>query len=208
MSDESKLEQARAVVAAEIRRRMQSSESPLLVALDGPSGAGKTTLATALAADFQTAHVPSDDFYAADIPDARWDALSPAGRAEHAIDWRRLRRDALEPLLAGRPARWHPFDFLGGTRPDGTYGMQTRGVELPPASIIVLEGAYSTRPQLEDLISLTVLVDAPRELCHARLAAREQPSFLAAWHERWDAAEDYYFTQVRPRSSFDRIVSI
>jgi len=26
------------------------------------------------------------------------------------------------------------------------------------------------------------------------------------WHGRWDVAEDYYFTDIRPRESFDLII--
>ena len=85
--------------------------------------------------------------------------------------------------------------------------MQT-AIELrDPARVIVLEGAYSTRPELGDLIDLSVLVDSPPSVRHARLAAREDATFLKAWHARWDAVEAYYFTHVRPPSSFGLVVS-
>ncbi len=192
----------------EIGQLLGRAESPALVALDGPSGAGKTTLAVALASELSAAHVPSDDFYSAEVTDAEWDALSPAGRAERAIDWRRLRRDALEPLLSGEPARWQPFDFESGTRPDGSYGMHSWRVERAPSRLILLDGAYSSRPELSDLISLSVLVDAPRSVRRARQGAREDPVFLAAWLERWVDAEEHYFEHVRPRSSFDLVISV
>ena len=32
--------------------------------------------------------------------------------------------------------------------------------------------------------------------------------FLAAWHALWDDAEAFYFTEVRPPSAFDLVVSI
>jgi hypothetical protein len=51
-----------------------------------------------------------------------------------------------------------------------------------------------------------VLVQAPEEVRHRRLARREAPQFLAAWHARWDAAERWYFSQVVPESAFDRVV--
>ena len=72
--------------------------------------------------------------------------------------------------------------------------------------MVVLDGAYSTRPELADLIDLAVLVDVPAEVRHARLRAREDPDFLQHWHVRWDAAEEHYFTRVRPASSFDLVV--
>ena len=56
------------------------------------------------------------------------------------------------------------------------------------------------------MIDLSVLVDAPIGVRHRRLADREDASFLKAWHDRWDAAEAYYFTHVRPRSAFDIVI--
>jgi para-aminobenzoate synthetase len=204
-----KLAGATSTVVAEIRRRMAARPSglPMLVAIDGGSGSGKSTLAAAVAAELNAVIVPSDDFFAAEITDAEWDALSPAGRAVAAIDWRRLRAEALEPLLAGRRASWHPFDFEAGTRPDGTYPMSDSVATRKPSPVIVLEGAYSCRPELADLIEFAVLVDIPVAERHRRLVAREEEGFRDAWHARWDDAEDYYFTHVRPVSSFDLVVT-
>src|SRR5919199_2752451 len=194
-------------IVTAIRRLMVNRTSPILVALDGGSGAGKSTLAALIAEDLDAALIQSDDFFAADISDAEWDRRTPAARAADAIDWRRLRAEALEPLLAGKPATWHAFDFEAGVRPDGTYAMRTDFVEREPSAVIVLDGAYSTRPELADLIDLSVLVDVPVDVRHERLAAREDKQFLDAWHARWDAAEAYYFTHVRPQASFDLVVT-
>jgi uridine kinase len=51
------------------------------------------------------------------------------------------------------------------------------------------------------------LVDSPVDVRHLRLALREDPEFLRCWHARWDEAEEYYFSEVRPRASFDLVVS-
>jgi uridine kinase len=72
--------------------------------------------------------------------------------------------------------------------------------------VIVLEGAYSAQPSLVDLIDLAVLVDAPAEVRRERLVSREAGDFLAEWHERWDAAEAHYLTEVRPKAFFDLVV--
>jgi para-aminobenzoate synthetase len=194
------------VVVADVRRLMTGRARPLLVAFDGASGTGKSTLAALVAARLGATLVPSDDFFSAQLTDADWDARSPAERATDAIDWRRLRAEALEPLLAGRPARWFPFDFSAGARPDGTYGFSTWAEVREPKPVVVVEGAYSCRPELADLIDWSVLVDVPVEVRRRRLARREDARFLAAWHARWDAAEHWYFSHVRPESAFDRVV--
>lgn len=208
MNDEKpELVAARDRIIARIEACLDERDPPILVALDGPSGSGKSTLAEMLEAELDAALVQSDDFFAADIPDAAWDTRTVAERLRDCIDWRRLRREALEPLLAGETARWHPFDFVSGLRPDGTYGMQEEPVTREPAPIILVDGAYSARPALGDLIDLAVLVDAPPEVRQARQAAREEAAFLATWHRRWDPVEARYFTEVRPPSSFDLVVT-
>jgi uridine kinase len=194
-------------IAAEVRGRVADRRPvrPFLVAIDGPSGAGKSTIAAQVAGELGAVVVSSDDFYTAHVSNAEWDARTPEQRAADVIDWRRLRREALEPLLAGRPAEWHPFDF-DGLRPDGTFPLAERLERRDPAQVIVLEGAYCAQPALADLIDLAVLVDVPADMRRDRLVIREVGGFLATWHGRWDPAEEWYFARVRPPSSFDLVV--
>ena len=193
-------------IVTEIRRRMIGRKPTMLVAFDGGSGSGKSTIARLVVNDLSAAMIQSDDFFAAQISTAEWNARSPEARSSDAIDWKRLRAEALEPLLAGRPAQWHAFDFEAGARPDGTYLTRTDWVRREPTDAIVLDGTYSTRPELADLINLAILVDAPTPIRRERLAGREDRHFLESWHARWDAAERYYFTDVRPRCCFDMVI--
>ena len=201
------LSEARQKVLAAIERLQHTHEMPIVIALDGKSGSGKSTLASLIAEDVHAAVIQLDDFFAANIPDAEWDSRTVEERATDCFEWQRVRSEALEPLISGRAARWYPFDFDAGLRPDGTYGMKSTYVELEPAPVILLEGNFSTGPQLVDLINVTVLVEPPDIERHARLAARDPKDWLDRWHLRWDAVEDYYFTSVRPRGSFDLVVT-
>ena len=201
------LAQACAMIVEAVMRSAASGKAPLVVGFDGRSGAGKSTLASQVAGETGAAVVPMDNFFAASILDAEWDRMTVEERWANVFEWQRIRSEAIVPLIAGRVARWRPFDFDTGPRADGTYGMKTSTTEVEPASIIIIDGAYSSGPQLADLIDLTVLVETLDEERRARLGRREKAEFLAQWHARWDAVEDFYFSHVRPRNSFGLIVT-
>ena len=74
--------------------------------------------------------------------------------------------------------------------------------------MIILEGAYTSNPELNDLIDLKVLIAVPVPERHKRLDDREgDKEFLQRWHIIWGAVEEYYFTEVMPKTSFDLVVS-
>ena len=177
------------------------------MSLDGRSGSGKSTLASLVGEKTDTVLLPVDDFYSAHISDAEWDLVTVEERWSKIFNWSRLRSEAVLPLLGGRPACWHPIDFESGPDSQGKYKMKTETTGAEPASVILLDGVYSSGPQMADLVELSILVEAPDEQRRSRLARREEPGFLAQWHARWDAVEEFYFSSVRPSESFDIIVT-
>ncbi len=193
-------EAAHRLIMKRIRELTARRTEPLLVAVDGQSGAGKSTLSRAVGAALGATVIDSDDFYAGGS-ESVWDARSASEKADLCIDWRRLRREVIEPLLQGRSAAWHPFNWATGE------GQASQTIEGQPTRVVILDGAYSARPELSDLIGLSVLVDVPRDVRRNRLIAREGYGAINEWYKRWDEAEMYYFTQVRPPSSYDLVVS-
>jgi uridine kinase len=182
-------------LAHEIRQQ-SGLTTPYVVALDGRSGAGKSTLAQVLATRLAASVIDQDDFYAGGtLPD--WQKLTAQQKAELVIDWRRVRRDVLEPLRANQRAVWHPFNWAA------LQGLAPHRLSADPAPLVILDGAYSARPELSDLINLSVLVQLPDAVRRERLQLREGFDYTSAWHPVWDEAEDYYFTHVRPPGTFD-----
>jgi uridine kinase len=183
-----------------VKIKMESTQKPILVALDGRSGTGKTTIAKEISKELGGVVIASDDFWVGGSDDI-WFNLKPKERADKAIDWRRLRSDVLDPLLRGEHAVWHPFDWKRG------YGLAEENIKCPAAKLIILDGAYSSRPELRDIIDISILVKTPDDSDRrVRLIKREGEEYMKNWHEIWDSAEDYYFTNVRPEESFDLII--
>lgn len=170
---------------------------PLVVAVDGASAAGTSTLAAAVGRRLAAGVVAGDDFYR-DMPEERRRALTAAEGVDLYFDWQRLRREALGPLRAGRAARYRPFDWRAGA------GLAEQVVEVAPTPVIVVDGVYSGRPELGDVVDVAVLVETPATERRRRLVARGHGN--DAWWPRWDAAENLYFATVRPPSSYDLVV--
>lgn len=77
-------------------------------------------------------------------------------------------------------------------------------VELPMPKIVIVEGVYTLRPQLIDLIDLKIYVEANEDLRIKRHLERAENS--SAWIRRWLAAEDFYVTQDNPAQQAQLIV--
>jgi len=183
-------------LAEAIAARAEGLGRPLFVALDGRSASGKTTLAAALGDRLGATVIEGDDFYAGGV-EVR--AERPAALVEVCIDWRRQRR-VLESLRAGDKASWFAFDWDAF---DGR--LCTEETVKPPAPIVILEGVYSARPELADLIDIAVMLRTDEGIRESRLLARQEHT--GPWELQWHAAEDYYFEFVRPLTSFNMLVS-
>lgn len=186
-------------LANRIRELAEGRSGPLLVALDGRSAAGKSTLAARVAPLVRANVIDGDDFYAGGTA-ATWGAMSDAEKVDHCIDWRR-QRPVLELLARGETASWHPYDW---EIDDGRLAPHL--ITCNPAPVVILDGAYSARPELTDLFDLRVLLDAPIDLRKARLIQREGEGYREEWNARWDEAEEWYFGKVMPPETFDLVV--
>ena len=166
-----------------------------VVALDGFSAAGKSTLASVMVERLDAAVIHGDDFYR-DMPEAERLELSPAAGVEAYFDWQRMRSEAIEPLRYGSPATFQRFDWEAGS------GL-TDSVTIDPRPVVIVEGVYSGRSELAQLVDLAVFVNTPEEVRRRRRQLRHDAS---EWELRWDAAERLYFNSIRPVGSFDLVV--
>lgn len=68
-----------------------------------------------------------------------------------------------------------------------------------------MDGVYSSRPALTAFVDLAVFVDTTQCVRDESIASRNHGH--DRWDSRWTAAEGSYFEHVRPRPSFDLVVS-
>ncbi len=186
------------VLGRRIEDLARGAAGPVLVALDGRSGAGKSALAAAVGARTGALVIDGDDFYRGGT-DEYWDTMDARRKMELVVDWRR-QRAALERLRRGAAATWRPYDW------DADDGSLAADVAGGPRDVVILDGAYSARAELADLMDLRVLLQVPHDVLRARLLEREGAGYRAEWEARWGAAEDLYFDTVMPPEAFDLVL--
>lgn len=203
--------QAETLIAC-LREQLVARSAPLFVGIDGRSGTGKSTLAAQISRDFaeasgqadQVTVIEGDTFYSGGSAEA-WDRLAPAEKADRVIDWRR-QRAVLEQLHRSGVAQWQSFDWDADDWDSETVPLVPNPTVARAAPVVILEGAYSCRPELHDLLDLRVLVDMPHDLRRQRVIDREGEDYQADWEARWSTAEDYYLGMVMPPERFDLVL--
>ena len=167
-----------------------------LVAIDGLGGAGKSTLAEQLRKAIElSVIVRGDDFYTP-VSVTERTKLGPEDGYNHYFDWQRLRDDVLEPLAKELRAQYRRHDW------ETDRLAESHVVE--PGGVVILEGVYSTRPQLRPYLGVTVYIDTPREQRLARMLSRRYEDL--SWVERWMGAEDWYEEHERPKKHVDLVL--
>jgi uridine kinase len=148
--------------------------------------------------------IDGDDFYAGGSAE-RWDQRSPAEKADQVIDWHRQRR-VLDDLRLRGNASWYPFDWDAPDWNSDRVPLRSTPKSMTSADIVILEGAYSARPELHDVLDLRILLDTPSEQRRRQLLEREGDHYRNDWAARWSVAEDHYFGMVMPPERFDHVL--
>ncbi len=172
-----------ALVLDLVRSRPATLGRGRLVSIDGPAGAGKTTLADEVAALAPGAVViHMDDLYEG------WDGLPEVGRQMAGL---------LRPLADRLPGSYRRYDWHAGAFAET--------VTVEPTDLLVLEGVGSGCRMHDDLIGVLVWVDAPYDLRMRRGIDRDGEDFAPHW-QAWAEAEQVVFAHHRTRQRADLVI--
>lgn len=156
-------------------------QARLLLAIDGGSASGKTTLAALLAQRYGCPVFHMDDFF------LRPEQRTPQRLAEPGgnVDRERFFSEVLQPLRQGRPLTYRRYDCQTGQL-------------LPPVlrqagQLNVIEGAYSMHPELSALYDLSVFLAVSPETQHRRILQREPAFKQQLFFRQWIPMENRYF---------------
>jgi uridine kinase len=166
----------------------------ILLAIDGNSAAGKTTLASQLAERFQGQVFHMDDYFLQASQRTPERLAEPGGN----VDRERFRTEVVEGLRSGEPFWVRAFDCasmaLGKPR------------LIVPSRFTVVEGAYCLHPELRDCWTLTVFLSVKADIQSGRILARNGPERHKQFLDRWIPMEERYFQAFHVKASCDFVL--
>jgi len=177
-------EQAIAAAVSAIGESQPRCGGTKVVAIDGPSGAGKTDFATTLAHHLPgAALLHMDDLYPG------WDGLRQA-----VTD---LYGQVLVPMARGESAAYRGWDWTH-ERYDGWH-------VIPPVELLLVEGVGSGARPGAELESVLIWVEADSAVRFRRAIERDGDPYLLRW-QRWAALEEALFAEDLTRDRADLII--
>ena len=166
----------------------------VVLAIDGSCASGKTTLAAAVAADWDCNVFHMDDFFLR--PEQRTaERLAQVGGN---VDYERFAREVLAPLKAGQGFSYRPYHCKTGTLGEA--------VVVEPKPINIVEGTYSQHPYFGDAYDLRLVLTVSETVRTQRILAR--PAHLhRRFFEEWIPKEQAYFAAFAIAEHCDLLVA-
>lgn len=157
-----------------IKELLQQERSrPLFIVIDGPAGAGKTTLAREILSYVGVGEVIHGD----DLYNGWADALTSSLE-------KRINNWVLQPLRDGKMPKYQRYDWI-----EGRYREE---IDLPESSLIILEGVGVALPSVALAADLSIWIDIDPEFGLERVLARDGGA-IADEMRQWMLAQEAFF---------------
>lgn len=159
---------------------------PLIIALDGRSGAGKTSLAHALTQLFGAANTSLlhlEDLYQG------WQSLERTSHRLHGL---------LQQLSSGETASWFGWDWVQHTE-------STQSFSVQPRPIVLVEGVGSLHSVVRNFVDFGIWLDADDAERKSRALTRDGDTFAPHW-QTWAQQEQNYLAAENPRLAANLIL--
>ena len=188
------------LVEEELQKHVSGSPGgkklPVILAIDGRCGSGKTTLAGMIAHRYKAEVIHMEDFF------LRKEQRTPERLAEPGgnVDRERFRQEVILPIREGQDR----FEYQ---RYDCSRQELGETVHIVKSPLIVIEGAYSCHPYFGDIYDVRVFMDAENRQQQERIKKRNGADMLLRFNEEWIPKEDAYFEQFCIRENCDLLIS-
>ncbi len=171
-----------------------NTRDKLIIAIDGKSTSGKTTLANKLLELYDCNVFHIDDFY-----------LPFELRTQHRMDeiggnihFERLTDEVINNLSSENSFKYGVFDC--------SEGKITHYVKTEPKRINIIEGVYCMHPCIKNIYNLRIFLEISEDKQILRLKQRN-PEKFEQFINQWIPRENKYFNSINLSDDYDLIIN-
>lgn len=168
-------------------------QGDLILAIEGRSGAGKTSLASLLGQIYPANIFHMDDFFLQDWQRIEERLASPGENIDHE----RFLEEVLRPLAKKEPVLYRPYSCRTG--------QIACGEKIPYKALNIIEGVYSMHSKLNPYYDLRVFLDIDSDIQAERIEKRNSPDLAQRYFNEWIPMEEGYFDKVEILSKVDMV---
>ena len=168
----------------------------IIIAIDGGSASGKTTLSKLLEKVYDCNIFHMDDFFLQTSQRTK-ERLNEVGGN---IDKERFLKEVLIPLKNNEIVRYRKFDC--STMSLGEY------LEINPKKITIIEGVYSMHPKLSNYYDLSIFLNISSDYQKERILLRNNPNFAKKFFEEWIPLENIYFDKTNIKDRCNLLIDV
>ncbi len=170
-------------------------KSNAVIAIDGCCASGKTTLSQKLAENFGAQIIHTDDFFLPFEMRTAERLSLPGGN----IHFERFSDEVINSIKNGEPFEYRIFSCKTG----GYNGVRS----VDPSKPIVVEGAYSLRPEFADIYDYKIFMTVDEEIQIDRIIKRNGAEALEIFKSKWIPLEKIYFDYFSPAKQCNMIIN-
>ena len=178
----------------EIEKQIKQNKK-VIIAIDGPSASGKSTLGSLLQKKYDALLLHTDNYFLP-LEKKTIDRLKESGGN---VDFERMKSEIMDNLNSDY-LKSDYFNCLTNT-------IEEREV-LANKQVIIIEGVYSMHKALFSYYTLTVFLEIDSTLQRNRILARNGEAILSRFTNEWIPLENYYFKTEDLKNKVDLIIDL
>jgi len=173
---------------------IRQNKPKVIIAIDGRSAAGKSTLAASLKERLECNIIPMDHFFLRPHQRTPQRLQEPGGN----VDYERFLKEVLHPLTKKEAFSYRPYNCK-------------KDEMDPPISIVakeinIVEGAYSCHPLFLNFYDLKVFLTVEAKEQLERIKNRNGEKVGRVFQEKWIPLEENYFKGMRLGGVYEVVV--
>jgi len=166
-----------------------------MVAIDGDSASGKSSLARLLGATYSCNVFAMDDFFLRPAQRTPERLAEPGGN----IDYERFLEEVIGPLKSGEPFAYRPYDCRTGEL--------SAPVRVEPKPLSVIEGVYSLHPCFAGAYDIKAFMRISMNDQRSRLLSRNADLY-GRYIDEWIPMERKYFDHFNIPGTCDLVFAV